>query len=285
VRAAALLLVLGTGIPTPALGQSSFDLDRAPHGLLAGGLWVSALTLDSKKNSWTGMSPCAGAAREPQPWELRAREESDPGLCDRRRINAVDRALLVPRWSAAARLSDLLLLSTMVAPLGVAGATAIDASQGGAQFGDDAVVIVQTLGATYLATVVLKFVVRRPRPLTYDASFSKEERFEGDARLSFPSGHASLAFAGASLVAVLVADRIDRSGPRIAAIAGAYAGAGLVGYLRMAGRRHFFTDVLVGAGLGTAMGWLIPEAHRASSEGTTGEDASGRFMVGWSGSF
>ncbi len=262
---------------------------------MAGGLWLTALTIDSKKEDWSGVSPCRGETRAPLPEEQHAQEDSVEsgvtgtfGLCDPGRINAVDRTLVVPKWNKAARLSDLLLLSFLIAPFGYAGGTAFELEEGGGQrFADDSVVALQTLGATVLATTVTKLIIRRPRPLTYDAEFTLDERFEGDARLSFPSGHTSVAFAGASFLAVLIDDRVQSNGPRIGGIAGAYAAATLVAYLRMAARRHFFTDVVAGAALGTTLGWLIPQAHRASGRGADAETptVSSPLMLGWTGVF
>ncbi|HJQ66286.1 MAG TPA: phosphatase PAP2 family protein, partial [Gemmatimonadales bacterium] len=44
-----------------------------------------------------------------------------------------------------------------------------------------------------------------------------------------------------------------------------YSGAGIVGTLRVAGGRHFPTDVLTGAALGAAVGWLTARLHPVAS--------------------
>ena len=41
-----------------------------------------------------------------------------------------------------------------------------------------------------------------------------------------------------------------------------FGGAAAVGTLRVAAGRHFPTDVLAGAALGSLIGWLIPTVHR-----------------------
>jgi len=69
-------------------------------------------------------------------------------------------------------------------------------------------------------------------------------RPDGSDRLSFPSGHASFAFAGAGIL-----DREFGQANVLIPIAG-YAMAGTTGYLRMVNDKHWISDVLVGAGIG-----------------------------------
>ena len=257
--------------------DDTFELRRAPHALIATGLWVSGFALDAQKDEWSGTSACRGEARPPTAEERRGVDRDELALCVRLDVFAVDRALQPPFWGAAGTLSDALLLGVVSAPFATAGLYELG-DQG--EFADDGVVALQTLGATYLATVVAKLLFRRPRPLTYETRFDARARSEGDARLSFPSGHASMAFAGASLIAVMAATR-SRGAPRIGAMAGAYGTAGLVAYLRLASRRHFFTDVLAGAALGTTIGWLLPDLHRAEG----GSQPGSGFMMTWGGRF
>jgi membrane-associated phospholipid phosphatase len=80
-----------------------------------------------------------------------------------------------------------------------------------------------------------KFTVGRERP---DASNS----------LSFPSGHTSSAFATATV--------LQRHFGWKAGVP-AYAFAGFVGASRMASSKHYLSDVLVGAGIGVAVGRTV----------------------------
>ena len=70
------------------------------------------------------------------------------------------------------------------------------------------------------------------------------ERPDGSANNSFPSGHTAFSFVGADLVYMAYKD----SSP-IYGIA-AYACATTVGFLRMYNNRHWFSDVVCGAGVG-----------------------------------
>lgn len=102
-----------------------------------------------------------------------------------------------------------------------------------------AVGVVTYISVTALSQSV-KYIVREPRPDT-------------GTRNSFPSGHTTTAFAGAELV---------RTEYGWGAGMGAYALAATVGFMRMYNGRHWFNDVLAGAGLGILSArigyWMLP---------------------------
>lgn len=81
--------------------------------------------------------------------------------------------------------------------------------------------------------------------VTYGLKFTTGYlRPDGSDRQSFPSGHASFAFAGAGIL-----DREFSHTSVLIPVAG-YAMAGTTGYLRMVNDKHWISDVLVGAGIG-----------------------------------
>lgn len=92
-------------------------------------------------------------------------------------------------------------------------------------------------------TTVLKYTVREPRP------------HNGADRTSFPSGHATTAFAFASVVGAE-----HGYGWGIPA----YALASLVAYSRMNDNKHYIHDVVAGATIGTAYGLGIYYLRRGS---------------------
>ena len=89
---------------------------------------------------------------------------------------------------------------------------------------------------------------------------TKVERPDGSSRNSFPSGHAATAFMGAELLRREYQDTSPWIG-----VAG-YAVAAGTGFFRMYNNRHWFTDVLAGAGIGImsvkAAYWLYPSIAR-----------------------
>ena len=85
----------------------------------------------------------------------------------------------------------------------------------------------------------------------------KEGRPDGSSNNSFPSGHAVIAFTGAELIRVEYGNAIGAAG---------YAVAVGVGLLRMYNNRHWYNEVLAGAGLGILSArvgyWLLPLERR-----------------------
>lgn len=92
--------------------------------------------------------------------------------------------------------------------------------------------IVTSLGITATITEIFKISVGRKRP-------------NGANRKSFPSGHTSGSFAIASVLDQLYGQKIGVS---------AYIVAGFVGVQRIHDNKHWLTDVIAGAALGTVIG-------------------------------
>ena len=76
-------------------------------------------------------------------------------------------------------------------------------------------------------------------------------RPDGVGHNSFPSGHTAQAFVGAAILDCEFRDSAPWVGPA------AYTVATSVGVLRMLNNRHWQSDVLVGAGLGLAVGQVV----------------------------
>ena len=103
---------------------------------------------------------------------------------------------------------------------------------------------VAVAAVTYISVTALsqgiKYIVREPRPYS-------------GTRNSFPSGHTMTVFAGAELV---------RSEYGWGVGMGAYALAATVGFMRLYNGRHWFNDVLAGAGFGILSArigyWMLP---------------------------
>ena len=98
-----------------------------------------------------------------------------------------------------------------------------------------------SLGASALVTTGLKNAFPELRP-------------DGSDRRSFPSGHTSTAFAAASTL-------YNRQGADIGLPA--MVAASFVGLARVQADKHHWYDVVVGAGIGTASGFLITRERSA----------------------
>ncbi len=104
----------------------------------------------------------------------------------------------------------------------------------------------------------------RIRPFLYnpDVTLNKKHGLRNEAKDSFPSGHTSLSFASAVLLSKVFCDFHPDSKYKPYVWAGSLSVASLVGYLRYASGVHFPTDILTGAVLGSAIGYLIPHLHK-----------------------
>jgi membrane-associated phospholipid phosphatase len=104
-----------------------------------------------------------------------------------------------------------------------------------------------TMGlANLLLTLPLKVVVGRSRP---EADKGTQDFHPGNGGQSFPSSHATQAFALASVIA----EHADQ--PWVSCVS--YGLAGLVGVARLEQRQHFLSDVVAGGLIGTFMGKAV----------------------------
>jgi len=173
--------------------------------------------------------------------------------CDPASLPGVDRWALRPVSATAATASNLVLV-------GVAASAAFLSvhDRAGAQARGNAAVLANSVAWTAATTEWLKVIVRRKRPVLYtgDATAAAADK---ENQESLPSGHASVAFAAATTYWVLA--RRERLPHRTRNTIFLYAGAAGVAALRVAAGKHFPTDVLAGAALGSAVGWLVPTIH------------------------
>jgi membrane-associated phospholipid phosphatase len=159
------------------------------------------------------------------------------------------------RWSntgRAALLSDGLLVAVPVAAGGALLWSAWDA--GGRRTAmEDLLIAGEAVSVALLATQVAKLAVGRARPYAWADPAAADS---GNANLSFWSGHTATTFAVASAAGTVARLCGYRSWPWI--LGAGLAGASACGWLRIAADRHWTTDVLVGAAVGSAAGFGMP---------------------------
>ena len=173
--------------------------------------------------------------------------------CDPRSLPGIDRSALHTFSGSAGTMSTALLVSTV----GFAGIASLDGATAAQRRGHVAV-FANSLAWTLAATDWMKVLVRRKRPVLYtaDAAAAKDDP---NSQRSFPSGHASIAFAAATSYLVMAErEHLPHRGRNAALL---YVGALGVAALRVAAGKHFPTDVLGGAALGTGIGWLAAKVH------------------------
>ncbi len=160
-------------------------------------------------------------------------------------------------------LSDLLWYPSLSFPLwaDALGAALIGHGQGEVAWQLTAISI-QALLTTTLVARILHITVRRQRPIYDQAEKDGVEADTGLARtLSFPGGHAATAWAGAGLTCSFHRNLPlfgggffdDAACPSLITVAAATS------ILRMMIDAHYFSDTIVGSGIGFTIGYFFPQ--------------------------
>lgn len=144
------------------------------------------------------------------------------------------------------------------AVLGTLFLTHVRRGDGTAAFVGDATVIAQAVTITEAVTEWTKVLVHRPRPYLYVPSATGAP--SADDGRSFPSSHASVAFAAAAAYASIL-HRRGLAGSNKLQIGVLFGAATATAVLRVVAHKHFPTDVAAGAALGFVIGWTVPSLH------------------------
>ncbi len=184
---------------------------------------------------------------------LLASPQLSPGACRMCGAGGLDldtrSALAWHHPKDARNASDLLINSVM--PLSALLGTTLSArAAGDARQGMvDALLIAEAVSAASFTNALVKDLVARRRPSTDAAQLGSRNR-------SFYSGHTSFAFSLAAATATVSALRGYEMTPWAWGVGMTLASG--VGFLRLAGDAHWLSDVVVGAGVGGAIGVLVP---------------------------
>ena len=241
-------LVLAAGEPTERFDV--YQLDLARDGAIVGTaavMWTAYLVQD----------------RGPRPDPCGMRLPGGP--CDPATINGFDDIALHHLSENAGSASDVLRVLSIGWPLALDLLTMPSRHWDGRArgFGEDAVLLGEILALTNGAENLLKIGTLRLRPSVYQGNPLPP----GSTRLlddfaSFPSGHTTDSFAGATFACLTFARRTHTSIAKIASVcAPGYAVAIATGVLRIEAGQHFPTDVIAGAALGVGIGLAVPLLH------------------------
>lgn len=126
-----------------------------------------------------------------------------------------------------------------------------------------------TIGTMYAESVIWayglkelgKLIVNRARPYMYFENYPEEKVSDYDWANSFPSGHTTLSFAGASFTSYVFSKYFPDSKWKWVVTSSTFAIATTTGVLRLLSGNHFLTDVISGAVIGTLCGFAIPFFH------------------------
>jgi membrane-associated phospholipid phosphatase len=185
-----------------------------------------------------------------------------PDACHWCRSNAFD-ASVRDSWKlddtkAARRASNWITVGVL--PLGLAAVLSLAAvrDHAAARLPEDLLFIAEAVAFSGLANQAVKFLAGRERPFVHELAGPDKPHtaHPTDNNLSFYSSHTSMAFSTAVAAGTVATMRGYRGAPYVWALG--LPLALLSGYLRIAADRHYVSDVLVGAALGSAFGALTP---------------------------
>jgi membrane-associated phospholipid phosphatase len=182
----------------------------------------------------------------PPPW-------GSLGTPDISRVNALDRGAMFSYSHALDLASTVTEYTTFAFPLAfVLLADPADAFSAG-------VVYVEAVSIALGVKNLVNYLVPRYRPYMYEGGAPGVDPTEND--LSFPSGHTTFSFAAAT-AGVAIFLRYSPDSPWFLPFAlTSYGLATATASLRVLAGMHFVTDVVAGAVLGGAIGYLVPMLH------------------------
>ncbi|MBI2388389.1 MAG: phosphatase PAP2 family protein [Deltaproteobacteria bacterium] len=198
--------------------------------------------------------------------------------CDEKDLNAFDR-LTAGRWDPAwTNVSNIGIAAVIAAP-----AIYLLADEGPLNALNDAVVIGEAALLASATSTIMTVAAGRPRPFLYGDKAPLEDRNTVDASMSFISSHTAISFAVATSTWMTYRRLHPRSRAHWLVLAVGDAAATLVGTARMLAGRHFPTDVLSGAIVGTSVGVMVPALHGAPVQvvPTAGKDHAGLAVTGF----
>ena len=160
--------------------------------------------------------------------------------------------------SAAAR-SDTLGLLAVTGPMFAVAGDGLDESAA-----HRGVIYVEALGASMLLNSTAKYVVQRPRPYAYSTDpavmrMTAQQRKE--SHLSFYSGHAAITFTAAVAGSYMFSVQSENEASRATLWGVELALASATANLRVRAGKHFYSDVLLGALVGSGIGYAVPRLH------------------------
>jgi membrane-associated phospholipid phosphatase len=182
-----------------------------------------------------------------------AKDELTPPSCRWCEPPALDRNVRMHLVWSDQNSADSLSTALLVAlPASLAVVDFFAADRNARRAGEDLLVVVEAVSFAGVTTQALKYATARRRP---DA-WASGVRTGPDSDNSFPSGHASAAFASAAAFGAVAQLRGYGGWPIV--YAGGLAVASGVAYLRIAADRHWLTDAVTGAAIGGASGIATP---------------------------
>ena len=180
-------------------------------------------------------------------------------------INSFDR-FATYNWSpTASDISDVLIVSQVLSPLILLSSEKIR---------KDYKTFLTMNAELYLLyygiTHITKSLAGRFRPYMYNENVPLNEKIDYDSRLSFFSGHAAATFASAVFLSTIYSKYYPDSKWKSIVWGSSLFVASLTASLRVISGMHFLSDVLIGAAVGSLIGYFVPLIHETNERQTKG---------------
>lgn len=169
--------------------------------------------------------------------------------------------LVIDNWSpTAAKTSDIFIGTIMATPLLF---FALPDTRN--NFGKIMLMYAETMMICNGLNITTKNIVKRYRPYVYNNQVPIDNKLTYDTRLSFYSGHTTNAFASATFFTMILLNYYTNI-PAGIGVATIYTMAATIAILRLVAGKHFPTDVLTGALIGSASAILVIKLHEGSEK-------------------
>ena len=183
----------------------------------------------------------------------------DGQLLDKETVNPVDRFFMQPYSNGLHWAANCTVGLELISPV-------ILATTGTDQWLTIGTMYAEAFLLSYGIKDLTKTIVNRPRPYMYFDGYPQKKVEDGDWCKSWPSGHSTNAFLGATFTSYVFCKYFPDSPWRYGVIGTSYAIAVVTAGLRMASGNHFLTDVITGAIIGSACGFIVPYLHTLNSK-------------------
>ncbi len=206
--------------------------------------------------------------------ELKAVKATPDGITelDKASIRPFDRGAIGNYSASSQRISDIMLFTCVALPV-----TTFISQKGKIETRTVPVMVFEAYTINGGVTSTMKALFKRYRPYTYNSTLTVQQRVNGSARESFPSGHVSNTAVASFLTARIFTDLYPDTKLKPLIWGTAAAIPAVTGYLRYKAGRHFPTDIIAGYVIGASIGYLVPGLHKTknlsiiiSSANTTG---------------
>jgi membrane-associated phospholipid phosphatase len=171
-------------------------------------------------------------------------------------VNSFDR-FATYNWSpTASDISDVLLVTQSLSPL-----VLLSSKQIRNDYKTFLIMNAELYLLYYGTTHITKSLTGRIRPYLYNEKVTLKEKMESESKLSFFSGHAALSFASAVFLSTIYSRYYPDSKWKTAVWGSTLLMASATASLRVISGMHFLSDVLIGAAVGSLIGYLVPLIH------------------------